>query len=629
LLAKVAERIHENVQKRPRPVGLLHSCDMRKLRIASLSLFASLALVAPAVAASADVPSPPATITDLPTVYVSLTDLPAKDSLSYVNANKDISVASQVDVAADGTTTTTFKCTTLPTVDAPDGAGCPTIKGHGNFTWTLDKKSYQLKFDKKTPLLGMLPGKTWILIANRADASLMRNKATLDLAAQMGMYGTPEARFVDLVVGGKDLGSYLLTDKVTVTKYDATKPDSHVALTSPQGVLVEMDDHYGSTEPVHYTTPKSKSIFALKDSYVGFKNDPGVVLDSDTQAGWDDVKSTLSTLDGLLYASSPDWTKISALIDVDSFIKYYFVSEFVENPDVSSSSVYFYKDGPTDKLHAGPVWDYDISLGNYSRTSRGGNTTEDYVKNELMTITGNGGFDWWTQLFRNQAFAAQANTTYETLKPLVNAVPSKIDGYKTLLAQSAAHNFVVWPNILGKTSVIAFNGGHTPILSTWSGEVSLLKTWATQRASYLAHAYGANVPVLRYAAQVQSIGWQPTVSTGQMAGTVGKSLRAEALKITDTNTTTTGSVVGNAHVQNIGWMGYQAPGAVIGTVGRSLRMEAIQLKLTGNLATAYNIQYRVQVQNKGWMSWVSNGATAGTTGLALRIEALQIRLVKK
>jgi uncharacterized protein YjdB len=58
-------------------------------------------------------------------------------------------------------------------------------------------------------------------------------------------------------------------------------------------------------------------------------------------------------------------------------------------------------------------------------------------------------------------------------------------------------------------------------------------------------------------------------------------------------------------------------------------MEAIQLKLTGNLATSYNISYRVQVQNKGWMSWVSNGATAGTTGLSLRIEALQIRITKK
>lgn len=601
---------------------------MRNLRIASLSLFATLALVAPAVAATAAVPTPPATVTDLPTVYVTLTDLPAKDSLSFIHANKDVPVASQVDIA-DGTTTQTLKCTTLPTTAAPDGVGCPTIKGHGNFTWTLDKKSYQLKFDKKTAVLGMLPGKTWILIANRADPSLMRNRTTLELARKFGMYGTPDSRFVDLVVGGHDLGSYLLTDKVTVTKFDATKPDSHVALTNTQGVLVEMDSHYGAADPFHFTTARSKSIFTLKDSYVGFKNDPGVVLDADTQAGWNNVQSTINTLEGLLYAPSPDWARISALIDVDSFIKYYFVSEFVENPDVASSSVFFYKDGPTDKLHAGPVWDYDISLGNYATANRGGNPTEDYVKNELLTVRGNGPFDWWTQLFRNQAFAAQANATYETLKTSVNGVPAKIDGYQAQLLKSAAHNFVVWPNILGQVSVIAFNGGHSPIKSTWAAEVALLRTWASQRASYLAHAYGANYPVLRYSAHVQNIGWQPTVSTGQMVGTTGRSLRAEAIRITDTNTTTTGSVVGNAHVQNIGWMGYQAPGAVIGTVGRSLRMEAIQLKLTGNLATSYNINYRVYVQNRGWMSWVSNGATAGTTGLSLRIEALQIRISKK
>src|SRR6478735_9215406 len=349
---------------------------MRNLRVASLSLFATLALVGPAVAATAAVPTPPATVTDLPTVYVTLTDLPAKDSLSYIHANKDIPVASQVDIA-DGTTTQTVKCTTLPTDAAPDGVGCPTIKGHGNFTWTLDKKSYQLKFDKKTAVLGMLPGKTWILIANRADASLMRNKATLDLARQFGMFATPDSRFVDLVVDGKDLGSYLLTDKVTVTKFDATKPDNHVALTSTQGVLVEMDAHYGAADPFHFTSAKSKSIFTLKDSYVGFKNDPGVVLDADTQAGWNDVQSTINTLEGLLYARNPDWTKISALIDVDSFVKY---------PDVALSSVFFYKDGPTDKLHAGPVWDYDISLGNYATTNRGGNPTEDYVKNKLLTI---------------------------------------------------------------------------------------------------------------------------------------------------------------------------------------------------------------------------------------------------
>ena len=46
----------------------------------------------------------------------------------------------------------------------------------------------------------------------------------------------------------------------------------------------------------------------------------------------------------------------------------------------------------------------------------------------------------------------------------------------------------------------------------------------------------------------------------------------------------------------------------------SLRLEAVQLRLTSQLATNFDLAYRVHVQNIGWMPWVKNGATAGTTG---------------
>lgn len=34
------------------------------------------------------------------------------------------------------------------------------IKGRGNFTFTLEKKPYQIKFDKSTVVLGMAKAKT-------------------------------------------------------------------------------------------------------------------------------------------------------------------------------------------------------------------------------------------------------------------------------------------------------------------------------------------------------------------------------------------------------------------------------------------------------------------------------------
>ncbi len=60
------------------------------------------------------------------------------------------------------------------------------FKGRGNTTWTLDKRPYQFKLSSKAKVLGMDKAKTWLLIANRQDTSMMRNKAVYDLANAMG-----------------------------------------------------------------------------------------------------------------------------------------------------------------------------------------------------------------------------------------------------------------------------------------------------------------------------------------------------------------------------------------------------------------------------------------------------------
>lgn len=104
-------------------------------------------------------------------------------------------------------------------------------------------------------------------------------------------------------------------------------------------------------------------------------------------------------------------------------------------------------------------------------------------------------------------------------------------------------------------------------------------------------------------------------------GTVGKSLRLEAIQVNGLD------VQMNAHVQGLGWMGWKDHTA--GTEGKALRLEAIQIKLTGDLAENYDIYYRVHVQKIGWMDWAKNGETAGTVGQALRVEALEIKLVEK
>ena len=146
---------------------------------------------------------------------------------------------------------------------------------------------------------------------------------------------------------------------------------------------------------------------------------------------------------------------------------------------------------------------------------------------------------------------------------------------------------------------------------------------------------------LSYETHVQSIGWQGAVKDGAVAGTTGRGLRLEGLKLDLLNTTgIKGGIEYATHIQSIGW---QKPvvltssgasstlvqGGLSGTTGRGLRLEAMTIKLTGDLAKSYDVYYRVHAQSVGWMGWAKNGEQAGTAGFGLRLEALQICLVPK
>lgn len=129
---------------------------------------------------------------------------------------------------------------------------------------------------------------------------------------------------------------------------------------------------------------------------------------------------------------------------------------------------------------------------------------------------------------------------------------------------------------------------------------------------------------LNYRVHQQSYGWLPVVRDGQVAGITGKSKRLEALKI-DLKMPGV-KLKASAHIQNIGTVdyGYITRDTVIGTVGKSLRLEAIRLEAEG-LPAGMDIYIRYHVQGIGWSSWVKGGE-AGTYGLSKRLEAIQIKI---
>ena len=118
---------------------------------------------------------------------------------------------------------------------------------------------------------------------------------------------------------------------------------------------------------------------------------------------------------------------------------------------------------------------------------------------------------------------------------------------------------------------------------------------------------------------VQNIGWM----NGE--GTTGRSLRLEAMKLTQVNDK---RICATAHVQNIGWQGKQCTNGkdssiTVGTTGKALRLEALTISSPDGGVSA-----EAHVQNIGWQGKriAPKGAdvTVGTSGQSLRLEAVRL-----
>ena len=133
---------------------------------------------------------------------------------------------------------------------------------------------------------------------------------------------------------------------------------------------------------------------------------------------------------------------------------------------------------------------------------------------------------------------------------------------------------------------------------------------------------------LRYNSHMQNLGWNSYKTSGATSGIPGAGLRLEALTISLNNSGMGGGIQYHTHIQNIGWENqWKADGQVSGTTGRSLRAEAFKANLYGQVSAYLRIWYRAYVQGIGWSGWASNGAPCGSQGQSLRMEAIQIRIL--
>lgn len=516
-----------------------------------------------------------------------------------------------LDAVKDNPKTVKYQNNTVAITD-PTGENslAPTggveFKGRGNNTWGYRmKKPYQIKFEKKTSVLGMPKAKKWVLLANMNDAALMRNKVVFDMARGSGELA-PDSRFVDLFVNGNYEGNYTISEKVDANRCG-------VNFETDEGVLVEMDNNYYQEEDFYYGDPSANAHFTLKDSQADDTDKENSVALNAFKKFEQKEKTITSIING-----SKDWNTLNQYLDTDSLIYYYLMQELTENIDSAQSSTYLYQDGENDKIHFGPLWDYDNSMGAMTDQTTGPWLTRESRKNQRI--------NWFNELIKIPEFNKRVGEIYrEKFAPSLANQIQVIDQNKATLDLSANMNYHRY-DILGNSTVRDV-GTWNIYPETYDASVQELKDWLVQRKAYMDNQFtGVHVG---YNAHLANIGWQDNKVDGEVAGTTGQSRQMEAIGVYLNSSEIPGNVEARSYVDGMGWLGWTTDGKYTGTVGQSKGLQAVQFRLSGDIAEQYNICYRVHVANIGWMGWTKNGQPAGTVGYDLPIEAVEVKLVHK
>jgi hypothetical protein len=402
-----------------------------------------------------------------------------------------------------------------------------TIAVRGNSTADKPKKPYKFKFDSKESPFGMPEDKTWVLLANYLDWTLVRSMVAWDLGdvfdVPKAMKWYPRSQFAELFINGKYMGSYQLVESIKIQ-------DERVDIKPKWGQIIENDPHW-ATDGVPGFKGVSGMNYAWKDPDE-FKtldeedcdevaNPTCVDPEGLTAQKIDLMKNKIKQFETVLYGANgtKDWSTINyatldpkddwqSYLDIDSAVDYYLTREFTKDNDADFyRSNFFHMDDvrndwsilPTVKFAMGPIWDFDRSAG--ANTKSG-------TSNPLPTgwwIRGDGSpthdtnkIHWFTRITKDPRFLnklhdrwaavrAEMQSTFVDGPAVTNAV-TKLGGNDYALGQKvAANDRARWPDHDSRFDQRA---------SSYSGELTWLRKWYKDRFTWMDNELQKTPPAI-------------------------------------------------------------------------------------------------------------------------------------
>lgn len=327
-----------------------------------------------------------------------------------------------------------------------------TIKGRGNSSFVMTKFGYKIKLAEKTSILDMPKDKEWDLISNFRDKSMLRNYITYQLAGILGDEYYPKCKFIELYLNREYRGIYLLVEhvKVSESRVNIAKSDSSflfekTSATSTDGIMFtsSLDYIFKFCQP---KDPDEKSQELLKNHINDFER----FLRSKSIYNLDSIRK---------------W------IDVEDFVRYYWVQEFTKNMDGHRRSIFitWEKDGENQNpIKMGPVWDFDLGYGN-SRDEK--SIPEQWLIRK---------YGWDRFLFKNPKYEDLVKTYWKNNRSTFITLLDSIDTMSQRLEKASANEFKKWP--------VLNNDTDWPFMEkfdSYQDAVNSLKYWIEKRIQWI------------------------------------------------------------------------------------------------------------------------------------------------
>ena len=332
------------------------------------------------------------------------------------------------------------------------------IKGRGNTTWGMPKKPYRLKFDKKTSLLGEAKDKSWVLLANYADNTALRNHIAFYMGSISNLEYTPKSHFVELMLNNRYNGTYQLVENLKISKDRVNVGDD--------GFLMEIDFRAPGEDDARY--------FRVENLY-----QPVNIKDPDVEYNDNDynyAKNFVTIADSILFSSNftdvnEGWQKY---MDINSFVDWYLINEIARNNDAILYSSCYMNLKRGGKLKMGPLWDFDLAFGNYPDNDN--YKVEGFWLYKEWTT-------WYYRLFQDPVFVQKVKERFNYFYDHRDDIMNEINNSAHYLRYSIEENENKW------NTFYRYTFSNTNIWGCYQNEVQLLKTWLNSRFEWLKVEY--------------------------------------------------------------------------------------------------------------------------------------------